>query len=171
MIGKDKLVFCQPADEAKITAEGFTDVRPVQDEMAWEGIRISRTGGRHGTGEVGERMGTVSGFVLQHGKDKIYIAGDSIWCEEVKRAIGKHQPEHIIVNGGGAQFLQGDPITMTVEDVMALCRFTTAKVHVVHLETINHCYQRRPDFKAAIENNGFSGRAFVPDDGSWLMIG
>jgi len=167
-IAKDKIIFCQPIDEALIQSQGFTRVQPIESNFIWNDISIHRTNGQHGTGEIGQKMGTVSGFVLTYGEQRLYIAGDTIWCSDVEDAITTHLPTHIIVNGGGAQFVQGDPITMTINDVLAVAQFTEAPIQVVHLETVNHCYQRRPDFKAAIEANNLQAQISVPDDGaSW----
>jgi L-ascorbate metabolism protein UlaG (beta-lactamase superfamily) len=169
-IPSDTTILCQPADEALIKEQGFTKVKKVEPELHWEDIVIHRTGGQHGTGEIGKLMGTVSGFVLVQGKHRLYIAGDTIWCKEVEDAITIHQPTHIIVNGGGAQFVQGGPITMTTDDVLQVARFSKAPVTVVHLETVNHCHQKRPDFKKAIADNKLSGRIAVPDDGGWWEL-
>jgi L-ascorbate metabolism protein UlaG (beta-lactamase superfamily) len=169
-IPSDTTILCQPADETLIKEQGFTHVKKVESELHWEDIIIHRTGGQHGTGEIGKLMGTVSGFVLAHGKHRLYIAGDTIWCKDVEDAISTHQPTHIIVNGGGAQFLQGDPITMTIQDVLEVAKFTKAPITVVHLETVNHCYQRRPDFKKAIADHSFKSRISVPDDGGWWEL-
>ncbi len=39
---------------------------------------MSRTSGRHGSGQIGEQMGAVSGFVLAAaGEPTLYIAGDT----------------------------------------------------------------------------------------------
>jgi len=169
-IAKDKIIFCQPIDEALIQSQGFTRVQPIESNFIWNDISIHRTNGQHGTGEIGQKMGTVSGFVFTYGEQRLYIAGDTIWCSDVEDAITTHLPTHIIVNGGGAQFVQGDPITMTINDVLAVAQFTEAPIQVVHLETVNHCYQRRPDFKAAIEANNLQAQISVPDDGaSWSL--
>lgn len=32
-----------------------------EDELEWGGVRVIRTGGRHGTGELGASLGPVSG--------------------------------------------------------------------------------------------------------------
>jgi hypothetical protein len=59
---------------------------------------------------------------------------------------------------------------MTVNDVLAVAQFTQAPIQVVHLETVNHCYQRREDFKAAIAANELQAQVGVPDDGaSWSL--
>ncbi len=169
-IPKNKLRLCQPIDLQKFSDEGFTNVTAIDDHIDWNGITIHRTNGQHGTGEIGKRMGTVSGFVLVHHHHKLYIAGDTIWCNDVEQAIAQHLPTHIIVNGGGARFLQGDPITMTIDDVLTLAHYTKAQVDVVHLETVNHCLQKRSDFKKAIQEQNLEGQVYVPGDGEWVSI-
>src|SRR3954447_1769872 len=74
----------QPPDEPVLRERGFTDVRPVAGGIDLCGIGVARTGGRHGTGEIGARMGPVCGFVLRApGEPVLYVAGDTIWCDEV----------------------------------------------------------------------------------------
>jgi L-ascorbate metabolism protein UlaG (beta-lactamase superfamily) len=166
LIPKDKIIFCQPADAGKIQAQGFAHVQPIEDTFSWRGIRLHRTGGQHGTGEIGQKMGPVSGFVLQDDTQSVYIAGDTIWCPEVADALTKYQPAVVVVNAGAAQFLQGDPITMTAEDVAAVCRHAPgAKVIAVHLETVNHCLLTRQALRDYLEGQHLSGRVRIPADG------
>lgn len=84
MISKNKLIYCQPGDQEKLKAQGFTNVRSVDDELDWDGITIHRTSGKHGTGEIGKKMGEVSGFVFEYGNKSVYLAGDTIWCDDVE---------------------------------------------------------------------------------------
>lgn len=170
MIDKRTPVLCQPADEEKIKNQGFVNVTAIADELLWNNILFSRTGGRHGTGEIGKLMGTVSGFVLSFGTQKLYIAGDTIWCSDVEDAIAKHHPSHIIANGGGAQFLTGDPITMTTDDVLKLSASTNATITVVHLDTINHCLQKRAAFREMSNHHHLSNRIRIPEDGVWVTV-
>lgn len=170
LIPKDKLILCQPADESLITGQGFVNVREIDAELLWENISIHRTNGQHGTGDIGKKMAPVSGFVLVYGPHRLYLAGDTIWCDDVEDAITDHAPTHIIVNGGGAQFVQGDPITMTIADVLQVAQVTKAPIAVVHLETVNHCYQRRPDFNEAIAAQSLNGQITVPADGEWWTL-
>jgi L-ascorbate metabolism protein UlaG (beta-lactamase superfamily) len=166
----NKPVLCQPADENVIKDQGFTSVQKVEPELHLGNIVIHRTNGQHGTGEIGKMMGTVSGFVLAYGEHRLYIAGDTIWCRDVEDAIATHQPTHVIVNGGGARFIQGDPITMTIQDVLQVAQATDAPIAVVHLETVNHCHEKRPDFKKAIREHSLDGRVSIPDDGQWWEL-
>jgi L-ascorbate metabolism protein UlaG (beta-lactamase superfamily) len=170
LIDKDKLIICQPEDEATVKSQGFNNVHPIESSWEWNAIHITRTSGQHGAGEIGKKMGTVSGYILEYNKERLYIAGDTIWCNDVETAITTHHPTHIVINGGGAQFLQGDPITMTTADMVKLAQFINVPVSVVHLESVNHCYQRRADFREAISNNNLTHRINIPNDGEWITI-
>ncbi|ACU60926.1 MBL fold metallo-hydrolase [Chitinophaga pinensis] len=163
-------VLCQPANEDTIREQGYTNVTPVADELIWEGIKISRTHGQHGTGQIGERMGIVSGYVISDGEEELYIAGDTIWCDDVKQALDKYKPKKIIVNGGGARFVEGDAIVMDIRDILQVCNYAPgASVSVVHLEAVNHGKQSREEIRKALQEQQFTHRCFVPEDGAFLF--
>src|SRR3954468_14381615 len=54
-------VLCQPEDQTIIEQAGFSSVLPVTQQIEWLGLHIDRTGGHHGSGELGKKMGPVSG--------------------------------------------------------------------------------------------------------------
>ncbi|MCG2617432.1 MBL fold metallo-hydrolase [Terrimonas sp. NA20] len=169
LVPKDKLLIGQPQDRPKLLEQGYTNVTSIDKETTIGGLRIIRTDGQHGTGEIGAMMAPVSGFILQGNKESIYVAGDTIWCDEVAQAILQYQPDTIILNAGAAQFDKGEPITMTADDVLSVCRNSNAtRIICVHMETINHCYLKRDTLRKAIEKEGQSGRCIVPDDGEIL---
>lgn len=170
LVPKDRLVLCQPEDEAKISGAGFTNVAAVDPGFDWRGIRFLRTGGRHGTGEIGAQMAPVSGFVVRaEGSPSLYVAGDTIWCQEVEDALRAHRPDVVVVNAGAAQFVEGDPITMTAEDVAEVCRAAPdARVVAVHMDTINHCLLTRRDLTAKLDEEGLGERVEIPADGETL---
>jgi L-ascorbate metabolism protein UlaG (beta-lactamase superfamily) len=161
------LLFCQPEDEAKLKQYGFTRVTPIAREVRWEGIRFVRTGGRHGTGEIGEKMGPVSGFVLQaEDEPTLYIAGDTVWCDEVKQAVETHCPEVAVVFAGAAQFVTGGPITMTAEDIKCLAKTCpNTRILVAHMEAWNHCLLSRAELRAILHAQQLADRVLVPEDG------
>lgn len=113
-------------------------------------------------------MGGVSGFVLKDQHETVYIAGDTIWCVEVKEALDKHKPQLIIVNSGAPKFLTGGPITMTAADVVSVHQsLPESRVVAVHLEAVNHCTINRADLKNALVEAGISkDKVFVPEDGA-----
>ena len=168
LVPKDLPLFCQPEDAAKMESLHFVNAAPVHTARNWSHVCITRTAGQHGTGEIGRKMAPVSGYVLQNaGEPTLYIAGDTIWCEEVAGAIRQFHPEVIVVNAGAARFLQGGPITMTAEDVIEVCRFApAAHVVAVHMEAINHCLLTRNELSHKTHAAGV--KVVVPEDGEML---
>ena len=141
LLSKSLTIFCQPEDRLRIEEAGFKAVQAVGETVEWQGVQIIRTGGQHGRGKIGELMAPVSGFVLKaSGEPTVYIAGDTVWCEEVRQAIAQHQPEVIIVNSGAAQFMSGGPFTLSADDVIAVAEAAPyASVLAGHVEAIRHC--------------------------------
>ena len=169
---KDMPLFCQPEDEQKLRDLGFSRVTVVSNTLTWKELRISRTGGEHGTGVIGGKMGPVSGYVLQRaGEPTLYIAGDTIWCPAVEEALARYRPDVVVVFAGAAQFLSGDPITMTAEDVAKVCRAAPwAMVIAVHMETFNHCLLTRQALRDHLVEQKLSDRVVIPGDGEAVEI-
>ena len=159
LLPRDVPVFCQPEDAESLRARGL-DARPVDRELVWEGLRIARTGGRHGSDEATVRdLAPVSGFVL----DGLYIAGDTVWCAEVEEALERHRPRVAVVNGSGARFVRGGPLVMTAAQVREVVERVPTVV-VVHLEAIDHCLEARAEIRADVPE------ALVPEDGETLEL-
>jgi L-ascorbate metabolism protein UlaG (beta-lactamase superfamily) len=173
LVPKDAVVLIQPPDAARFANWGFSGAQPVTDSVSWQDVRISRTGGQHGRGAVGERLAPVSGFVLSgSGQPTLYVAGDTVWCPDVAAAIESHKPDIIIVNAGAAQFLEGGVITMDVDDVVEVCRAAPrARVIAVHMEAINHCVLTRNALRAGLEKAAVKTPVLIPADGEELRLG
>ncbi len=171
LLPKPVPLFGQPEDEAKFQAAGFTAVRPIQKSLQWNEINIARTGGQHGTGEIAKKMAPVSGFVLRADDEPtLYIAGDTIWCSAVQDALDIHEPEVIVLNAGGAKFLEGNPITMSPLDVVTVCRKAPkVKLVAVHMDAINHCLVTREDLGFQLEAERVRERVKIPVDGEWVV--
>jgi L-ascorbate metabolism protein UlaG (beta-lactamase superfamily) len=159
LVPRDVPVFCQPEDEERLRGYGL-DARPVEDELDWDGLRIARTGGRHGADEdVARALAPVSGFVL----GGLYIVGDTVWCREVEEALERHRPRVAVVNASGARFLESGPLVMTAAEVREVVA-RVPKVVVVHLEAINHCLESRAEIREAVPE------ALVPQDGETVEL-
>jgi L-ascorbate metabolism protein UlaG (beta-lactamase superfamily) len=171
LMPRDVPVLCQPSAAAPLTARGLA-AHAVEDRLVAGGIAVARTGGRHGTGAIGREMGEVSGFVLAaEGEPTLYVAGDTVWCEEVAAALSAHRPDVVVVNAGAARFLTGDPITMDVDDVASVCEAAPdALVVAVHMEAMNHCLLTRDGLRAGLAARGLDGRVLIPADGDTLEL-
>jgi L-ascorbate metabolism protein UlaG (beta-lactamase superfamily) len=173
LLSRDLPVFCQPADVLRVRHAGFGRTLAVADSLVWHGVRITRTGGRHGTADVGRQMGSVSGYLLDApGEPRLYLAGDTIWCDKVQSALARWRPRVIVVNAGAAQFITGGPITMNAEDVVRTTEAAPADAAVVavHFEAVNHCRLTRAALMRHLEAAGMSGRVMVPLDGETLSF-
>jgi L-ascorbate metabolism protein UlaG (beta-lactamase superfamily) len=172
LLAKTLRLFGQAEDVEKFRSQGFSEVQAVPTNAVWNGIGIIRTRGQHGTGEIGRAMGPVSGFVLQAaGEPSLYIAGDTIWYDGVRDALLEYKPNVVVVNTGAAQFLEGDPITMTSDDVIATCQAAPAsQIVAVHMEAINHCLLTRADLAFQLEAARVSEQVAIPGDGEWVSL-
>jgi dethiobiotin synthetase len=101
----------------------------------------------------------VSGFLL----DDLYLAGDTVWYDDVETTIERHRPRVAVVNAGGAEFLEGGPIVMGIDDVREVA-MRVPTVVAVHLEAINHCLLTRDALRAAVPG------VLVPEDGETLEL-
>lgn len=173
MLPKSLPLLCQPENQAALEQAGFSQVLPVTEHLTWRGLQIDRTGGQHGTGEVGQRMGPVSGFVLRaEGEPTLYIAGDTIWCSDVEQALKQFSPDVVVLNAGAPTFITGGgPITMDEEDVCQVCQsIPEARVIAVHMETVNHCRLTRAALKTKVEAEGLEKQVSIPQDGATLTF-
>jgi len=165
----------QPADKSFFKKEGFSNATVLVDHKLWNDISIHRIEAQHGTGEVLEKMGKTSGFVLKaKNQPTVYIVGDAIWTQGVKETIKKFKPDYIIVNSGGALIKghENTPIIMDEEQTMALIGESgKAKVIAVHMDALDHCRTtRRSLSQKAAEFNIGTDKLIIPRDGEVISL-
>ena len=178
-VAKQKLPKSMPIfvqndqDAASVRKDGFTDVRVIGSDTYFNGTRLVRTGGQHGTDAhlraLGPILGTISGVVFERpGHESVYVAGDTVWRPEVEAAIRQHDPDVIVLNTGYARIPDLDgSIIMGKEDLArARQRAPGAVVIGVHMESVNHAGQTRQELREFIaEKQLDANRTRVPDDG------
>lgn len=163
-------VFVQPADKELLESQGFTNVTAIKNSIIWEGIIIHRTKGQHGFGQLAKLMGDVSGYMFEYNNERIYVAGDTRWTEDVKNTIREFTPQTIVLNAGGCQFIEGESIepaiTMTPYDIIQVLKEAqNSKVLAVHMDTLNHCHIKRPELKKILKRSGYEALVQIPEDG------
>lgn len=174
-LDKSIKLFNQPADEEFFKNAAFTNAETITDSIVWDDITIYRTGGEHGSGEVLQHMGTVSGYVLKaDNQPALYIVGDSIWMEEVEKAIQQFKPDYIVTNSGGAEMpgFEGIPIMLNEEQTVTLVEASgNAKVIATHMGALDHCRTTRTSLRSkADEANISSGKLLIPEDGEMIKL-
>lgn len=174
-LNKSVELIMQPADKEFFKKEGFINATVVEGQKVWNGITINRVEGKHGSGKVLEMMGKTSGFVLQaKNQPTVYIVGDTIWNEDIKKDIEKFKPDYIIVNSGGALMkdFSDTPIIMNEVQTMALIAASgKAKVIAVHMDALDHCFTTRAILKKkASELKIGKDKLIIPEDGEKLIL-
>jgi L-ascorbate metabolism protein UlaG (beta-lactamase superfamily) len=172
---KEIKLFCQPCDQEFMKTEGFVNAEAVETETLLDRISIIRTGGKHGSGEILNYMGEVSGFILKAPNEPtIYIVGDSILVEEVENAIELYNPEIIITNSGGAIIpgFEQHPVLMDEEQTILLLKRTeSAKVIAVHMESLDHCRVTKASLREKANEQGIpEDRLIIPVDGQTINL-
>ena len=172
LLPKDVPVLCQPEDAERLRGHGFTDVRPVERTARLDGIAVTRTPARHGSGATAEELAPVSGFLLRGSTGRaLYIAGDSVLYDGVESVLDEHRLEVVVVNAGAARLTGSEPIVMDADDVVAVARRTPgARVVAVHLDAINHCMETRADLHQRLHEEELTDRVTVPEDGAAVPI-
>lgn len=171
LINTSTPIFCPASIAEAISSYGFQNIKPMESESSFNTLQLSLTSGQHGTGEIGQKMGRVNGFVLQHENNKIYIAGDTIWCQEVKEAIDTHKPQHIIVAGGAATFAIGHPVTMTAHDIKAVAEYAqNSTIWITHLEAVSPCKENRAFLADYLESNNLQKQCRILADGEEVEL-
>jgi L-ascorbate metabolism protein UlaG (beta-lactamase superfamily) len=173
---KSMVIFAQnEEDAAQIRQQGFTDVRILTETTEFNGVRLAKTGGQHGTDDALKAMpslGQVCGIAFSHPSARtLYVAGDTIWNRHVEEALAKHRPGVIVLNAGKAVMTGFAPIIMGEADVLAVHKAAPKAALVAsHMEAINHCILSRTDLRAFSEREGFASRLLIPADGESLSI-
>ncbi|MFB1081648.1 MBL fold metallo-hydrolase [Jeotgalibacillus sp. JSM ZJ347] len=165
---KDLKVFVQNEEDLeKVKADGFENLEILTEQTEFEGVKLIKTVGEHGRGEILKMLGHVSGVVFIHSSEKtLYVAGDTVWYEGVDQEIMSHQPDVIVVNAGDNQFLEGGSLVMGKEDVYKTVNAAPkAMIVAVHMEAVNHWDLSRDELKTFAEEKGFEAQLHVPEDG------
>lgn len=176
-IPKDILMFSQDEkDKAYLEKSGFKNVKIMTKNSSFGDVKLSITGGLHGSQELvskyKELLGEVSGVVFSAKNEKtIYLAGDTVFNKDVEDVIKNYNPEIIILNSGDAQLGDGSSILMTKEEVLATHKVAPkAKIIAVHMEAVNHSALSRDELKEYSKQKGMEDFVFIPKDGESLQF-
>lgn len=181
---KNIVLFAQDeVDAAMFRSQGFTNVRVLESETTFKGVHLTKTGGQHGSNamyaipDLAKSLGNTMGIVFKApGMKTVYLAGDTIWREEVERAITEHKPEAIVLNTGAAAMnipgLEGEPfIIMGKEDTLRASKLApSASIIAVHMDAINHMTVDRKDLSEYARQQGIRDRVLIPFDGEIIRF-
>jgi L-ascorbate metabolism protein UlaG (beta-lactamase superfamily) len=155
----DILKFVKNALKISQTVEYWTETRCL-------GGKIQGIPAVHGYGFVAKPMGNVMGFYIDLPNEKsIYLSADTIYTDDVHKALTQLKPEISVVACGTAQLDVFQPLLMKMEDILKFVKNAPNYVIANHLEAVNHCPTTRNQLKKEVLNMGLSDKVFIPKDG------
>lgn len=180
-IPKNMPVFVQNEVDAKtIRAQGFKDVRVLKGSTTFNGVKLSKTGGQHGSDlwfadpARSEAMGPVMGVVFSAPKAKtVYVAGDTVWRPQVDQALKQHKPDVVILNTGSALMTgwEEHPIIMGKQDTLQATKAAPdAAIVAVHMDAVNHMSLSRKELREFVQVNKIQQRVMIPEDGEVMKF-
>jgi len=135
------------------------------------GGKITAIPALHGHSWIHNLMANGAGFYLQlPDEPSIYISGDTVYTQDVERALTELRPDIAVMASGTASLDISDPILMSLEEMAAFVRTAPNMVIANHLEALNHCPTTRLQLKQTLEKNGLLSKILIPYDGETLTV-
>ena len=180
LLPKNLPIFVQNAGDAKIIrGQGFKDVRVVGKNTTFNKVRLSKTGGQHGTDEMysvpqlAELAGEAMGVVMQaEGEKTLYLIGDTIWNYEVDHALDTYKPDLVVMNTGYAQLtgFKNSIIMGTADVAKAYKKAPNAQLITVHMDAVNHTTISSDQMRKFVKQEKMTDRVNVPKEGQTLSF-
>ncbi|MEN8162485.1 MAG: MBL fold metallo-hydrolase [Acidobacteriota bacterium] len=166
-------VVCLQRDAADMRKNGIgvETALTYWQPAALLGGQITAVPALHGRGWVHTLMANGAGFFLElPGEPSIYISGDTVFTEDVERALTEFKPDVAVVASGSARLDVGGPILMSLDEIMTFIRTAPNRVIANHLEALNHCPTTRSQLRQELEERDLLCKTFIPDDGETLTL-
>ena len=175
---KEMSIYAQDSVDVQVLSDyGFKDVRVLESQgSVFEGVTLFKTGCSHGIpGQLEELYSRLQlrseacGVVFKHLEESevLYLAGDTIWCDHVEKALAVHKPSIIVVNSAEATIQGYGRIIMGLEDIGYVFEHIspTAVVIASHMDNVGHSALWRTDLHAYANQHGLQRRLLIPEDG------
>ena len=179
-IDKNMKVFVQSEiDEQYIKSKGFLNVEILSFEgTKFNNITLYKTPTQHGKREIMKPLCDsinmpydAMGVIFQSDNEKtLYVAGDTIWCEEVKTTLDKYNPDIIVLNACAATVLNGERLIMNIEDIKEVIKNAPNSTLIAsHMDTVSHLTITRGDLKKFKKENNVQN-LLIPEDGETIKL-
>lgn len=162
-------IFCQNEEDAAVLKRsGFQDITILPKEGIQIGdATIRQVPALHGTYIP---CGNAMGVLFEAKEEKtFYLAGDTIWYEEVAATINKYQPEVIALNACAAETLENGRLIMNDEDVWNVSLAAPhARLYITHMDNVAHAALTRYTMRGRLASRGIVNYD-MPADGESII--
>ncbi|OQY55379.1 MAG: MBL fold metallo-hydrolase [Desulfobacteraceae bacterium 4572_88] len=166
-------VACRQQDAAYMKKNGISVEAKLNYWQAEQllGGQITAVPALHGHSWTHCFMANGAGFYLElPDEPSIYISGDTVYTDDVDRALNEFRPDIAVVAAGCASLDVGGHILMPSEEIMTFIRKAPNKVVANHLESLNHCPATRSQLKQELERRDLLSKTLIPHDGETVYI-
>ncbi|NLS12079.1 MBL fold metallo-hydrolase [Vibrio sp. SM6] len=163
-----------PAKDADYLRRKGLDV--VCDATPWQrtefaGGFITAIPAQHGHGWIHKVMANGAGFVIALSNEpSVYVSGDTVLTDDVRRALDELKPDIAIVAAGNAKMDVGNPLLMGADELIEFIQRSPGQVIANHMEALNHCHIDRTQLSALITQYGLGDKVLIPADGETLTF-
>lgn len=179
-IDKNKLIFVQAEfDKNYLVSKGFKNVEILSpDGFDYKNVMLYKTPCQHGKREIikpiCDKIGMpydAMGVIFKNNNEKtLYLAGDTIYCTEVKDVINKFTPEIVVLNVCGASVINGEKLIMDIQALKEFIQdYPDITIIASHMDTVSHLTVTRKDLREFVEFNKVE-KILIPEDGETIPL-
>ena len=164
-------VICNVKDENALSKRGLNIIQSLNywEPQDFLGGKITGIPALHGYGFIAKLMGNVMGFHIELPNQKsVYVSSDTIFTEDVQKALIELKPDIAVVACGTARLDFGQPLLMRMNDILKFTALAPGKVFANHLEALNHCPTTREELKNALADSNLLFKTAIPNDGTYV---
>ncbi|RKF18129.1 MBL fold metallo-hydrolase [Alginatibacterium sediminis] len=133
------------------------------------GGKLTAIPAQHGHGWIHKFMANGCGFYLElPNEPSLYISGDTVLNEHVRRALAELKPDITVVAAGEAQMDVGKALLMSKDELLTFIKLSPGLVVANHMEALNHCPVDRTTLLELLKAHGLDNKVLIPLDGDVL---
>ncbi len=171
----DKYVPIFTGDEEaqkELTSLGFHNVEVLSnDGTKFDDITLYRTEGQRGELKKNNARPVCGVMMRAPEEETLYIAGDTIFYDNIAQELYNHCPGVVVLNACGAVNLDIGRMIMDATDVVLVAQQApTAKIVVSHMEALEDATVSREKMREYVAAYGVDKQVTIPDDGEVLTF-
>jgi len=171
-LAKNKiLTFCTARDEKYLSKQQIITNTPQEKRSAFFDGTIEQVPATHTRGWLKPFMEHGTGYFIKlPNEPSVYLMGDTVLTDTIRKFILEKQPEYIVAPTGKAQFDIGAPLLLNESEIVELAKLSTGKIICNHMEALDHCRINRNDLSLLLINNGIKAKYIIPEDGETIQL-
>lgn len=156
-------------DSNYLEFSGMKDVRVLEDRITYGEAEVIKVKAIHG---IKVPCGDACGYVFRSPNEKtLYVAGDTVWCDEVAETIAMYHPDVIVTNNCAAMLVDNGRLIMDDNDLEKVCAAAPEAVIIAsHMDNVPHATLTRKTLDEKLKEKGIRERVRIPEDGESYWI-